>query len=218
MNIGVVGAGKMGAALASLWSNAGHTVTLSAGAFDDKLRETASAAGARAGTVADAAGAEVVMLAVQPQALTAALDAAGDLEGRVVITCISGLRPDFKGETIGMPTDLTTSIAETISAARPRARIVEAFNTTFAEILAAPSRDIDGERPSLFYCGDDARAKNTARGLIIECGYAPIDAGPLRSARTIETLASVWVQTAVVSGLFPIVGLRILHSPAPTNA
>lgn len=208
----------MGAALARLWSSNGHSVTLSAGRLDEQLRAVAVAAGARAGTVTEAGRSDIVMLAVQRVALMNALSEVGDLEGRVAITCVSGLRPDFQGKTMGMPTDLTMSVAEEIQVARPRARVVEAFNSTFAEILAAPSREIDGERPSLLYCGDDRDAKEMVRNLITDCGYDPVDAGGLRSARTIETLASVWVQTAVVTGLFPLTGLRILLPRAAVHA
>ena len=137
---------------------------------------------------------------------TFAPDAARGLEGRVTITSVSGLRPDFKGEAIGIPTELTLSIAETISAIRTRPQIVGAFTTTIAEILA------------LFSCGDGPRANEISGALIAECRYDPVDVGPLRSARTIETLAWIWARIAVVTGLFSSAGPRILHSPARATA
>jgi len=124
---------------------------------------------------------------------------------------VSGLRPDFQGQTLGLPTELTSSVAEQIAQLAPGAKVVEAFNLTFAELLQADSRRLGTERPSLLYCGDDADAKGIAASLIEECGYEAIDAGGLINARSIEALASIWVQTAAVTGLFPNTGLKILR-------
>ncbi len=41
-------------------------------------------------------------------------------------------------------------------------------------------------RPSLVYCGDDARGKKVATTLIRDVGFEPVDAGPLRIARYTE--------------------------------
>ena len=130
---------------------------------------------------------------------------------KVLITCVSGLRPDFQGQTLGLPIELTSSVAEQIAQLAPGAKVVEAFNLTFVELLQADSRQFGTERPSLLYCGDDADAKAIAAGLIEECGYDAIDAGGLIKARSIEALASIWVQTAAVTGLFPNTGLNILR-------
>ncbi|HAA31199.1 MAG TPA: hypothetical protein DCE56_30145 [Cyanobacteria bacterium UBA8553] len=110
-----------------------------------------------------------------------------------------------------MPIELTSSVAEQIAQLAPGAKVVEAFNLTFVELLQADSRQFGTERPSLLYCGDDADAKAIAAGLIEECGYDAIDAGGLIKARSIEALASIWVQTAAVTGLFPNTGLNILR-------
>jgi predicted dinucleotide-binding enzyme len=136
---------------------------------------------------------------VSTQGLAAALErtgaTGGSFDSKPVLTCVSALRPDFSGVTVGLPTDRTASVAEEIAARAPGARVVEAFNTTFAEVIArGPGFDglvKDGGPPSLFYCGDDAAAKDTAAALIRDCGFDPVDAGPLSVARSQETLASV---------------------------
>jgi len=106
------------------------------------------------------------MLTVQYPAIEDALKLAGLLEGKVIITCVSGLKPDFEGQTMGLPTHLKVSVAEQIADFAPGAKIVEEFNTTFAELLQSESRQFGSERPSVFYCGDDAAAKTIAAGLI----------------------------------------------------
>lgn len=178
----------------------------------ERLRSLAAATGGVAGTPAEAAAfGDVLILAVWFPQVEAALAAAGNIEGKTLVTCVSALQPDFKGEIFGMPTQLSQSAAESIAARLPGTDVVEAFNLTFAETLHAPNRDFGSERPSLPYCGDSLSAKQRVADLIRDCGYDPIDAGPLRTARSLETLASVWVQTAVVSNLFPQVALKFLR-------
>ena len=214
MNIGILGAGNMGAALGTIWAAAGHRVIFSVSRDAAKLEKLAAEVGpqARAGSVAEAVqDSDVLLLAVWPDLLDEVLGQAGDLTGKTLITCVSGLRPDMSGKTMGLPTNLTEPMAAQIARKAPGARVVEAFNTTFAEIVAAPSRRFGPDRPSIFYCGDDAEAKQTTATLIEAADFEAVDAGPLAVAAALETLATAWVQLAVVSHLFPNPGLKALR-------
>jgi predicted dinucleotide-binding enzyme len=77
-----------------------------------------------------------------------------------------------------------TSAAERIAAAAPGARVVKAFNTTFAGNLVAGAAG--GAPLDVFIAGDDARAKQAVADLAASGGLRPIDAGPLRRARELE--------------------------------
>jgi 8-hydroxy-5-deazaflavin:NADPH oxidoreductase len=213
MKIGIIGAGNMGAGLGKLWAKAGHEVVFSYSRDENKLVELATAAGAtaKAGTIQEAAAQDIILIAVWLPALKEVIHTAGSLDGKIVITCVSGIQPDFSGQTIGLSTDLKISVAETIQELVPNAKVVEAFNTTFAEIIASDSRQFGADFPSVFYCGDDAEAKQIAANLIEDCGYKAVNAGKLLVARTLETLASAWVQFAVTSQLFPNLGLKALQ-------
>lgn len=214
MKIGVVGSGNMGGGLGKIWAKAGHHVIFSYSRDESKLRQLATEAGENAtvGTPeAAVAQSDVVMLAVWVPSLAAVFESTGSLNGKIIITCVSGLQPDFTGNTIGIATDLKTSVAEMIQQFAPKAKVVEAFNITFAEVIAAESRQFGSDRPSIFYCGDDAEAKTIVAGLIEECGYTAVDAGDLIVARSLETLATAWVQFAVTSKLFPNLGLKALQ-------
>lgn len=214
MKIGIIGAGNMGAGLGKLWAKAGHEVIFSYSRDENKLLELAAAVGAtaKAGTIQEAAAQDIILLAVWLPALEEVIHAAGSLDdGKIVITCVSGLQPDFTGQTIGLATDLKISVAEIIQQLLPNAKVVEAFNTTFAEIIASDSRQFGSDFPSVFYCGDDVEAKQIAAHLIEDCGYKAVDAGNLLVARTLETLATAWVQFAVTSQLFPNLGLKALQ-------
>ncbi len=214
MKIGIIGAGNMGAALGKIWAKAGHQVIFSYSRDEHKLRQLAASAGetAKAGTPQEAVTqSDLILFAVWVPSLEDVIRAAGSLDGKIVITCVSGLQPDFTGQTIGLPTELKISVAETIQELAPGAKVVEAFNTTFAEIIASDSRQFGNDRPSIFYCGDDSEAKKIVADLVKECGYEAIDAGKLAVARTLETLATAWVQFAVASQLFPNLGLKALR-------
>lgn len=213
MNIGIIGAGNMGRALGKIWA-ANHSVQFSFSRDFQKLRSLAQKAGtnAKAGTPEEAAQfGDVIFIAVPWLMLESAIEAAGSLDGKIVITCVSPNQPDFEGETTGIRTAADVSAAERIARLAPGAKVVEAFNLTFSSILESNSRQFGSERPSLFYCGDDEQAKEVVAGLIAESGYEGIDAGPLMVARALESLATAWVQMAAVSGMFPDVALKVLR-------
>jgi len=213
VKIGIIGTGNMGASLGKLWAQAGHEVIFSYSRDEAKLHEIARSAGAtaRAGTLQEAAQSDVILVAVWLPVLQEVIQTAGSLDGKIIITCVSGLQPDFTGQTIGISTDLKISVAEMVQQFAPTAKVVEAFNITFAEILSSESRQFGIDRPSVFYCGDDSASKKTVADLVEECGYEAVDAGALSVARSLETLATAWVQFSVASQLFPNLGLKALR-------
>jgi predicted dinucleotide-binding enzyme len=89
MRIGILGSGLMGGKLGILFARAGHDVVFSYSRSDRKLKRLAREAGvnARAGTPAEAAAADTVVLAVHWSRVDDVLKQAGDLAGKVVITC-----------------------------------------------------------------------------------------------------------------------------------
>ncbi|NJR51143.1 MAG: NAD(P)-binding domain-containing protein [Leptolyngbyaceae cyanobacterium CSU_1_3] len=145
MKIAIVGSGNMGGGLGKLWAKAGHEVVFSYSRNPDKLQQLAVAAGNQA-TVDNMKEAieksQVVMLAIGVSALEEVMSAVGSLDGKIVITCISGLQPDFTGQTIGLATNLKVSVAERVQQLAPNAAVVEAFNITFADIIASESRGL----------------------------------------------------------------------------
>jgi 8-hydroxy-5-deazaflavin:NADPH oxidoreductase len=214
MNIGIIGSGNMGTALGAIWARAGHSVSFAFSRSPEKLAQIAEATGhgATATSVAEAVNScDVLFISVWPGELSSVFSSPTAWAGKIIISCSSGLRPDFSGQTVGLPTDLTKSVAETIAALVPEAHVVEAFNLTFAETLKAPDRDFKGQRPTVCYCGDTPSAKAIAHGLIEAAGYEAIDAGGISTARAMETLATAWVQFAAVSGLFPNLALKALR-------
>ena len=104
-----------------------------------------------------------------------------ELAGRVVVDISNPV--DF-GTFDSLVVPPGTSAAERIAAAAPGARVVKAFNTTFAGNLVAGAAG--GAPLDVFIAGDDARAKQAVADLAASGGLRPIDAGPLRRARELE--------------------------------
>jgi predicted dinucleotide-binding enzyme len=196
MRIGILGSGLMGSKLGAIFAWAGHEVTFSYSRSARKLEMLALDAGngARTGTPHDAArNADVVLLAVHWSQLDDVLSQAGALNGKVIVTCMVPL--DEANTQIVVPN--TTSGAEVLAARVPKANIVCAFNTVPSEVLFGVfARRHQAPRPSLVYCGDDAQSKDIAAELIRDAGYAPVDAGPLKTARYTEPFAMLGAQLA----------------------
>ena len=196
MRIGILGSGLMGGKLGTLFARAGHEVVFSYARSDRKLKRLAREAqgNARAGTPGEAArGADALLLAVHWSRIGDVLKRAGDVSGRVIVSCSLPMNADDTGLVIAH----TSSGAEALAKRVPTARIVSAFNTVPSEVLfgvfAARRRT---SRPSLVYCGDDASSKKVAAGLIRDVGFDPVDAGPLRIARYTEPFALLVAQLA----------------------
>jgi predicted dinucleotide-binding enzyme len=209
MNIGIIGAGSMGSALGKIWASQRHSVMFSYSRDRAKLEAIAAAAGSNAqvGTVADAVQfGQVLLLTVPWQSVPDAVAQMGALEGKVVISCVNPLKPDFSGLEIGT----STSAAEEIAQRLPTANVVEVL-FPFAEILHSDSRQFGADRPTQFYCGDDDDAKAIVAPLIAQVGLEPIDAGPLVNARYLEPLGMLLVQLAYSGGMGATIGLKLLR-------
>jgi predicted dinucleotide-binding enzyme len=185
MRIGILGSGLMGGKLGTLFARAGHEVMFSYSRSEQKLRRLARAApNARHGTPAEAAGkADVVLIAVHWARIDDVLSQAGDLSGKVVVTCSLPM----SAQDTELVVAHTSSGAEALAAKAPRAKIVAAFGTVPSEVLFEVfERRRRKSRPSLVYCGQSAAAKKVAGELIRDAGFEPVDAGPLKIARYLE--------------------------------
>lgn len=100
---------------------------------------------------------DVIVVATCYADAVAALKTLGTLAGKVVVDITYPLTADYTALTIGH----TTSAAEEIARAVPRARVVKAFNTVFAQLLHEGGR-LGGQPVPVFVAGDDPVAKSEA--------------------------------------------------------
>jgi predicted dinucleotide-binding enzyme len=189
VTIAIVGSGKAGAALHVGLSCAGHDVRF-----------------AKKGEIAEiAARAEVIVLCVPFAAVN---DVARELETaadcKTVIDVTNPLTPDLQ-----LAIGFTTSAAEELQNILPRARIVKAFNTVFAEHMSTGR--VNGAQLTAFAASDDGAARKIVLELAREIGFDPVDAGPLKNARSLEAMAFLNLQLGWVLGNGPNVGFKFVR-------
>lgn len=208
MRVGILGSGLMGGKLGTIFARAGHDVVFSYARSDRKLDRLARDAGdnARAGTPADAASdADALLLAVHWSRVDDVLKQAGDLASKVIVTCSLPMNAASTELAVGH----TSSGAEELAKKVRKARVVQAFNTVPSEVLFSVfAKRRRKNRPSLIYCGDDAKAKRVAAELIGDVGFEPIDIGALRMARYSEPFTMIVAQQAYETDRGPALAYR----------
>ncbi|WP_310632871.1 NAD(P)-binding domain-containing protein [Paraburkholderia sp.] len=195
MNITVVGYGNVGKAMVKQLTAAGHAVTVT-GRQLSGARDVAQAHGASAAPLSSAASqADIVVLAVPYDNAAAALAELGALDGKVLVDVTNPLTSDYMGLTLGH----TTSAGEEI-ARLTKARVVKAFNTLFAQVLDGGAA-FPSQAASVFVASDDADAKAQVAALGESMGFAIVDAGGLKNARYLESVAGLNIYLGYGAGL-----------------
>jgi 8-hydroxy-5-deazaflavin:NADPH oxidoreductase len=170
-SIGIIGAGRIGKAIAQIASRAGRPVVISNSRGPASLSSVVEELGdgVTAGTVQEAVAAEIVVIAVMWPDVPKAVNGL-DWEGRIVIDPTNDFAPsDLNGRTS------SEVVAELVAPAR----VVKTANTLGAGVLASDPRQADGQR-AMFLSGDDADAKAAVRGLFEGAGFFVVDLGGLR--------------------------------------
>lgn len=208
MKVTIIGAGNMGSAFVKQLVRAGHEVSVTARDSAKAAQVAAAYPGAKAVAVAGAAnGADAVVLATGYGDAAAALQAVGDLQGKVVIDITNPLTADYMGLTLGH----SSSAAEEIAKAAPGAEVVKGFNTVFAQVLGDGADFGEGRKVTVFVASDSARAKQTATALAQSMGFEVVDAGGLKNARYLEPLAGLNIYLGYGAGLGTAIAPTWVH-------
>ncbi|WP_030434912.1 NADPH-dependent F420 reductase [Actinoplanes subtropicus] len=180
--VGTIGAGNVAQAVARRAAAAGHRVVLSNSRGPASLALLVERLGplASAGTVADAAQADLAVLAVRWHQVPDAVGGFPAWDGRIVIDATNQWKAPGVAIDLG---DQTGS--ERNAALMPGARVVKAFNTLFSRIVVQDPRRADGNLVVVL-AGDDAEAKATVSAFVESMGFAPIDIGDLRTGRLMQ--------------------------------
>ena len=175
MNIGIIGAGGIGQAIAGHLANAGYEVILSNSRGPESLAGVVERLGhqTKAGTREEAARAEVVVIAVQWQQLDEALAGLPAWNDRILVDSTNPVEPGFRLAELNGGTS-----SEIVASMAPGARVVKIANTLLRALLAADPEEAGGRRV-LFMSGDDSEAKSTVGEIFEKAGFAAIDLGTL---------------------------------------
>ncbi|MCX4151589.1 MULTISPECIES: NADPH-dependent F420 reductase [Paraburkholderia] len=203
MKIGILGAGFLGRAIATVAKNHGHEVMISNFRDPRTLISTGAALGCALGTAEEAAKFGDVVVVTVPFSNIDALPVAA-LDGKIVIdTC--NYYPDRDGHIEALESRSTTT-SQMLATALPGAKVVKAFNAILAKDLETDGKPADApNRRALPFAGDDERAKHVVSGLLDQFGFDPVDAGALADSWRFERAKPVYCialdRAGIVEGL-----------------
>jgi NADPH-dependent F420 reductase len=188
MELTIIGTGNMARAIATRALAGGHSITLLSHQPGNaeplaKDLEAEGNAGDHTGQAGDPLRGDVVVLAIPYAATEDVISRYGDaLAGKVVIDITNPVDLATFDQLVTPP---DSSAAEEIQRmAGPDARVVKAFNTTFAGTLV--HGNVSGQPLDVLIASDDQDAKDTVARLAADGGLRAIDVGPLRRARQLE--------------------------------
>jgi 8-hydroxy-5-deazaflavin:NADPH oxidoreductase len=206
LKIGIIGAGKIGGTLATLWVQAGHEVLISS-RHPDELKPLAQSLGPKAhvGTPREAAVfGDVVLISIPYGALPqVGKDLATQLAGKIVLDT-GNPYPERDGDMAIEARRKGTGVAS--AEFLPRVRLVRAFNAINYKSLQSEAHRA-GEPIAIPLAGDDSHALAVASQLVKDAGFEPVVVGPLSSAKLFDVGSPVYVQLLTAKELRQRLGL-----------
>jgi len=206
LNIGMIGAGRMGAPMGLGFAEAGHRVMFASRTPGELMELVRQAAPRASAGYADAASyfADVIVLAVPPSAIPQLAEDFGHLmEGKVVID-ITNPRVDRDGEITNEW--LAMGTGEAMAQYLPGTRFVKAFNTVGPRDFADPMRT--GSRVGVPIASDDEEAAEVVADLVRDLGLDPVYAGPLSRAKELDRGSPIWETGADAAEIRDFLGVR----------
>ena len=174
MSYSIIGSGAIGSALGGHFASKGIEVLLANSRGPASLKDIVRKLGSKvqAATAKQAANANIVILAVPFPSVADAVGGISDWRGRIVVDATNAVDvPSFT------PTDLGGRLSSEIVAELVRgARVVKAFNTLVAAVLASNPVQGGGRRV-IFTSSDDADASADVAAVCERLGFYPIDLG-----------------------------------------
>jgi 8-hydroxy-5-deazaflavin:NADPH oxidoreductase len=176
-SVGIIGAGRIGQAMAQTALRAGRQVVIANSRGPESLASVVQALGdgVSAGTVKDAAAADVVVLAVPWAQVSQAVEGL-EWDGRIVIDPTNDFDPsDLDGRTS----------SEVVADLVVPARVVKAANTLVAAVLGSDPHQAGGQRV-IFLSGDEAEPKSEVVAFFEDAGFFVVDLGGLREGAQMQ--------------------------------
>lgn len=192
--VGIIGAGRLGQAMARTALRAGRSVVIANSRGPESLTSVVSALGdgASAGTVDQASAAGIVVIAVPWDRVPGAVEGLA-WNGQIVIDATNDFDPsDLEGRT-------SSEVVVDLVGGPP---VVKAANTLAAGVLASDPHEAGGQRV-LFLSGDDSDAKSEVTALLQDSGFFVIDLGDLRTGSGMQQVGG------------PLAGVNLVRLPEP---
>jgi 8-hydroxy-5-deazaflavin:NADPH oxidoreductase len=179
MNIGIIGAGNIGSALAIHFRRLQHRTLIANSRGPETLAQVAKETGATPVTLLQAAdGVDLLILAIPEKGVPALPRNLLDrLPATATIVNTGNYYPLRDGVIAAIEDGTTESVWVSSMLGRP---VIKAFNNITADSLLHKGRRRGAsERIALPVSGEDVASKQTVIALLDEMGFDAIDAGPL---------------------------------------
>lgn len=190
MNIAVIGAGNVGGTLADKWVKAGHTVIIGARDFNSpKLQKTlAKDSRIKYASIPKAVEeSSVILISTPPHIVLDLADEMGDVSDKVIIDSTNSFR--------SRPDDYENAY-DALKAVTGCKNMVKCFNSTGYENME--DTRYGDMRADMFMAGDSGTAKDIARQLSRDCGFANCyDFGGDDKVDLLEKFAISWINLAI---------------------
>lgn len=201
MNIAIIGTGNVGGALATNWSNKGHTINLGVNDKNHfKGTELLKNENTQLYSIQDAvAKSKVILIATPPAAIFEIIEKMGDVSGKIIIDATNAIRQ--------APEPYKTVYHCVID--KTKAEVVKCFNSTGFENMINPV--YNGVGIDMFMAGDSDMAKKVALQLAIDAGFSScIDFGKSEKVELLEKFALAWINLAIMQGMGRNIAFKVI--------
>jgi 8-hydroxy-5-deazaflavin:NADPH oxidoreductase len=179
MRVGIIGGGRIAAALGGRWESAGHDVVY--GLRDPSKKEGAVSIGQAL------QAADVVLIAIPGDAVTSCVrEHASAFDGKVVTDATN----NFRGPAMNSWADIASAL--------PNASLYRAFNSYGWDVFASP--EVGGEQPDLFYAGSEGAGQEAIEELITDAGMRPVRVGGQDQAGVVDGVLRLWFTLSQTRG------------------
>jgi hypothetical protein len=192
--VGIIGSGMVGKALAKGFIKYGYETTIASrneetrksieNEFNGKLKTDTPQNTAKNN--------EIIVFAVKGSKAMEALKGLGteNLSGKTVIDTTNPIAdlPPVNG-VLQYTTSINESLMEELQKTAPGANFVKAFCSAGNAHMVNPSFE---SIPTMFICGNNAKAKEEVTEILDKFGWETEDMGAVEAARAIEPLAILW--------------------------
>ena len=196
MQIGVIGSGIVGQVLATAFIKEGHEVMLGTRdvSKDEVVKWKKENPSGQTGLFEETgAFGDLLVLAVAGAVAEEAIRQTGveNFRDKIVIDATNPIAQDPpQNGVLKFFTNLDQSLMEKLQSIVPEAKLVKAFNSVGNALMYKPS--FAEGKPTMFICGNDESAKETAAEILIAFGWEVADMGKAEAARAIEPLCILW--------------------------
>jgi 8-hydroxy-5-deazaflavin:NADPH oxidoreductase len=191
IKVGILGSGPVGQALAAGFAKHGFNVMIGT-MHPEKLGKFKKSNNFDIEDFSKtAAFGEIVVLAVKGiAAKNIVTKLKSSLEGKIIIDTTNPIAESAPvNGVIKFFTTLDKSLMEELQAIVPKAKFVKAFNSIGSAFMVNPDFE---EKPTMFICGNDNKAKEEVSKILGKFGFNGEDMGKVESARAIEPLCMLW--------------------------